>query len=526
MHRQVYKRICLILLAPPSLLRYALTAWFYKRTQDTDIMHAAAPSLGQLHSMTVIQSREDLDVPGVPPLPGGLLRRWPQDDGSASAGPTIFVSIASYRDPETRWMIRDLFSKVDMAARPHLIWAGIVWQVDANEAAELTAPVGASSGTLPKWMARVRWDPFGPVLYRSAYDSISQAFMFTLFYIALDVASRLEAKQQQHCPGATTKIMEVRLPAAEAQGPLWARFLAQKLWHGEDFVMQLDAHCRFAQGWDDICVRQLFAAEEIQNELGLTDAASRPDAATSLKVVLSTYPSGYDGCGPAAATPDIPNTPVSLLCASHFDNDGLLRLVSRTLRSRPVKPLPSKFWAAGFSFSRSAFLQEVPYPSDLPHLFFGEEVYMLARMWTRGWRIWAPCQPVLFHQWERRARMHTFQALPGELHVLIQNQPDLSYHQDGRSNDEQRKLSQQRVLAVLGAACWPTSSGTGLPGPPGPDSQTLLPAGWRPGEVWGLGTAHSLKAFEEHVGVSFSARSISPSAMFGGLGADAFDKGD
>ena len=52
---------------------------------------------------------------------------------------------------------------------------------------------------------------------------------------------------------------------------------------------------------------------------------------------------------------------------------------------------------------------QVPYPpaSVLPHLFFGEEVWMLARMWTRGWRVYAPCAPITFHQWERSSRAHT-----------------------------------------------------------------------------------------------------------------------
>lgn len=48
--------------------------------------------------------------------------------------------------------------------------------------------------------------------------------------------------------------------------------------------------------------------------------------------------------------------------------------------------------------------QEVPYSPDLPHLFFGEELYHLARMWTRGWDVFAPVCPLVFHQWDRTAR--------------------------------------------------------------------------------------------------------------------------
>lgn len=82
----------------------------------------------------------------------------------------------------------------------------------------------------------------------------------------------------------------------------------------------------------------------------------------------------------------------------------------RSLADRPSGPLPSLFWAAGFSFAPAALLLEVPYCPHLPHMFFGEESYMLARMVTRGWQVWAPSQPVLFHQWERSARANHYQS--------------------------------------------------------------------------------------------------------------------
>jgi [Skp1-protein]-hydroxyproline N-acetylglucosaminyltransferase len=77
---------------------------------------------------------------------------------------------------------------------------------------------------------------------------------------------------------------------------------------------------------------------------------------------------------------------------------------------QPPGPLPSYFWAAGFSFSPAAWLLEVPYCPHLPHLFFGEEAYMLVRMVTHGWQVWAPSVALLFHQWERSERAISYQA--------------------------------------------------------------------------------------------------------------------
>ena len=53
-------------------------------------------------------------------------------------------------------------------------------------------------------------------------------------------------------------------------------------------------------------------------------------------------------------------------------------------------------------------MQEVPYDVHLPYLFFGEEISMLARMWTRGWDLFAPPEPLVFHMWARAERPTLF----------------------------------------------------------------------------------------------------------------------
>ncbi len=40
----------------------------------------------------------------------------------------------------------------------------------------------------------------------------------------------------------------------DSQGACWARHEAQKLYGGEDYVLQIDSHMRFVQGWDVICI--------------------------------------------------------------------------------------------------------------------------------------------------------------------------------------------------------------------------------------------------------------------------------
>eukprot|EP00960_Hanusia_phi_P054189 762564-Hanusia_phi.AAC.3 len=205
--------------------------------------------------------------------------------------------------------------------------------------------------------------------------------------------------------GCSKNVRETRIHWKEARGPCWARFLAQKLWAGEKYVLQIDSHMRFVQGWDEYLIAQL-------------------KACPSSKPVLSTYPPGYDREHPVPQ-----ESPSTLLCASHFGEEGMLRVAGKMLRQRPATPLASLFWAAGFSFSTSELLQEVPYDASLKFLFFGEELTMLARMWTRGFDVFAPCQPVVFHCWDRSYRS-SFKEVPDPFAL--------------------RSRSLQRALAILG----------------------------------------------------------------------------
>jgi len=75
----------------------------------------------------------------------------------------------------------------------------------------------------------------------------------------------------------------------------------------------------------------------------------------------------------------------------------------------------------GFSFASSQLLAAVPYDPHLPFLFFGEEVSMAARMFTRGWDIFAPTRHVLFHRWERHYRP-TFWQIDGAAQLKFESQ--------------------------------------------------------------------------------------------------------
>jgi [Skp1-protein]-hydroxyproline N-acetylglucosaminyltransferase len=182
----------------------------------------------------------------------------------------------------------------------------------------------------------------------------------------------------------------------EARGPTLARALAQGLWRRETHYLQIDSHTRFAPGWDTLLLAQLEAAE--------ADAAERAGGGEPARAIITTYPAWYE-------RPDLrsPDDRPPLMCAraaggDAFGADGLLRLRARTLARRPARPVPSLFWAAGFAFSRSSVISEVPYDGGLPFLFFGEEAAMSARLWTSGYDFYAPTTNLVYHLWDRSYR--------------------------------------------------------------------------------------------------------------------------
>tara|TARA_B110000483_G_scaffold1822_1_gene2073 strand:+ start:809 stop:2071 length:1263 start_codon:yes stop_codon:yes gene_type:complete len=108
---------------------------------------------------------------------------------------TIFVQIASYRDPELLHTIKDA---LDKASNPDRLVFGICWQHSTED----------------------------------AWDSL---------------------EQYQNDP--RFRILDVNYK--EAQGACWARNQIQQLYKGEDYTLQLDSHHRFIENWDQEIIDML-----------------------------------------------------------------------------------------------------------------------------------------------------------------------------------------------------------------------------------------------------------------------------
>jgi hypothetical protein len=231
------------------------------------------------------------------------------------ARPRIFVSVASYRDTECQWTVKDLFEK---AAHPERVFVGICWQ----------------------------------------------------FIAAEDADCFLVKTRPEQC-----RVIEV--DARESRGVCWARAKIQELWRGEEYVLQVDAHSRFAPGWDETFIEMLRACP-------------------SERAVLSTYPASYE-------PPDrLGKDNVAIINAKEFDDNGVLALGSRGVHQSemPSLPQPTAFIGAGTLFAPAAIIAEVPYD---PYIYFtGEEITLAARLWTHGWDLFTPNKCTVYHEYSDR----------------------------------------------------------------------------------------------------------------------------
>ena len=173
----------------------------------------------------------------------------------------------------------------------------------------------------------------------------------------------------------------------ESNGPTTARYFASKLWGGETYFLQADAHLRFAPDWDALYQEEVKAA------------SSYP------KAVLSSYPPGFSENDP----PYKGGSKGTRLCTCEFSKSDVEHRIIRintgnNCKGEEMHPTQIAYIAAGFFFARAEFLVDVPFDPYLPWCFMGEEIALSLRAWTNGWDIYAPRKNLIAHQY-RPGRM-------------------------------------------------------------------------------------------------------------------------
>jgi len=238
--------------------------------------------------------------------------------------PTIYVQIAAYRDPELIPTIEDM---LDKAAHPDRLRIGVMLQ-------------------------RCKEDGF---------DDLS------------------DYKDDDRF-----KIHEIDY--REAKGAGYARYILNTMYSGEDYMMQIDSHHRFAEGWDKMCIDMMQQLRSIGYP----------------KPLLTTYPPSYE---PDRDPEDRGDSPCTLEFY-RFDGLGTASFFPEAIpdHQNAEHPVASKFVAGGFIFADGLFCTEVRY--DPSFYFIGEEMDLSVRAYMAGYDMFAPHKIILWHEYTREGKPH------------------------------------------------------------------------------------------------------------------------
>jgi hypothetical protein len=197
--------------------------------------------------------------------------------------------------------------------------------------------------------------------------------------------------------GATVKYIVI--PHTEAKGPCWARFCINQMWDGEEYYLQIDSHTRFVDSWDTKCIQGLKQAQGTKGDN---------------LVCLTNYVSTFN-----INTGEIEINPLRgpMYIESVDQTDGFDRYNSKYSNTTLIAPVESKGWSGCFAFGPSQMLIDAPYDPYTPFLFFGEEMDIFARLYTRGWLMYVPHIPICFTIFDRSYRK-TFWEHPDQASIV------------------------------------------------------------------------------------------------------------
>lgn len=298
----------------------------------------------------------------------------------------------------------------------------------------------------------------------SIFISIAAYREFDLEKTILDALARAHAPSRlrfvvcwQHGPEETVEALEplpnvelIAVPHTQSQGVCWARAMIQSRYQGEAFFLQLDAHHRFVDDWDDKLISMLEGLEQ--------SGVAKP--------ILTTYLPGFDpNNDPEARAMD-----AWCLGFDYFDASGIALFRPYTLKASATSPVPTAFWSAHFSFSRGRLIEEVPV--DPKGYFHGEEISMAVRAFTHGYDLFSPHELIAWHEYTRKGRICHW-----------------NDHDDWMARNE---FSIQRFNALLGVD--------------GRRSETEFGR-------YGLGQQRTLRDYEAFAGLDFATRSVAPTTL-------------
>ena len=169
-----------------------------------------------------------------------------------------------------------------------------------------------------------------------------------------------------------------------SEGPCWARSRIQNSFDDEDYYLQIDSHMQFEEGWDSYLIKYIKKIQSIDYEMHQLP-------------IITCYPRSFDVLDIDNNKFDL-NTSDSNTHTIAFREDAMFikENFCRQIGSIANKQICHGYLvAAGFLFSTKEFVKQIPYDPDF--YFYGEEISLMLRAFTRGFGIFhIPAVPI-FH---------------------------------------------------------------------------------------------------------------------------------
>jgi hypothetical protein len=219
-----------------------------------------------------------------------------------------------------------------------------------------------------------------------------------------------------------------------SEGPCWARSRIQEQFNNEDYYLQIDSHMQFEINWDTYLINYL---ERIR-------ATNLPSHQLP---IITCYPRAFNVIDLKEGKFELNNNEVRTDAISYRKDSMFIKEnFSRQIGSIATQEISHGYLiAAGCLFSTGEFVKEIPYDSD--YYFYGEEISLMIRAFTRGFGIFHIQSLPIFHLYAELTNIER------KLHWNEDEDTkrEVKWHQrEGKSINRLKKLLNNEIAGVFG----------------------------------------------------------------------------